>query len=166
MSSIRRKSKIITFNQIYYVTWFSQGLISNIVFVFLLFSILRRNNSHGQHRFLLSQRYIPRSNCMYDQETGCMVFLFISLLFCPEDGMPITVSVKAYFQREILLAYKQPFTWRLPPPTSLQPPTQPPLLLRMYLTSPLGCNLLHAPGSWVSRLSSITLEKRYYINPS
>ena len=47
---------------------------------------------------------------MYDQETGCMVFLFIYLLFCPEDGMPITVSVKAYFQREILLAYKQPFT--------------------------------------------------------
>ena len=84
---------------------------------------------------------------MYDQETGCMVFLFISLLFCPEDGMPITVSVKPYFQREILLAYKQPFTSRLPPPTSLQPPTQPPLLLRMYLTSPLGCNLLHVPGS-------------------
>ena len=75
---------------------------------------------------------------MYDQETGCMVFLFISLLFCQEDGMPITVSVKAYFQREILLAYKQPFTWRLPPPTSLQPPTPPPPFIKNVFNQPLG----------------------------
>ena len=37
-------------------------------------------------------------------------------------------------------------------------PTPPPAW-RLYSTSPLGCNLLHVPGGWVSWLSFITLRK-------
>lgn len=105
MSSIRRKSKIITFNQIYYVTWFSQGLISNIVFVFLLISILRRNNSHGQHRFLLSHRYIQGViACMTRR---LVVWSFFSFLYSSVQRMGCLLQ----FQWRLI--FRQRFYWHI-----------------------------------------------------